>query len=860
LALSVLLLGGNFAHAGTPSYIGPWSYTVDLYKPTRVFSSQEEAVAAVLAYRIQEYNDSTIKSPQCNFRISPDPFVNSVSQRVEGVDAYVVVYLGVRFDKICDGRPIPQPPGFFEQGDIFSAFGKVRVVCASTQHYFDGLCLEVTPVDIADKGKNFGPPCDCAGALSNPNVGEPINTSTGNMWHVEQDYRALTGDDPLAITRTYNSSRLRPGSSDAAAFGKRWSNQYDAAVTPTVASTGTAVGRCWRLVTEPARIICDNPQVPPGTVNAVNVSRGDGKSYIFQRQPDNSWLGDADTNSRLASTLTSDGAIAGWTFLSAEGGSTERFDVEGKLLSIMTRSLQTQRLTYSTGETNDTSVGRAPVDAPVCGQVHPGAPVAKNRLLCVTDQWGRQLQFQYDVAGRIVQVINPENQTTQYEYDGVSGGCTPDLPDAPACKVGNLTKVSYPDGASRTYAYNERTRINAGNSCATTPPPIGAALGPLPNALTGLFDENGARYVSWTYNCGELATSSELAGGVEKVTLSYDYDSSSKQFITTIYDFVGDPAAPHSANVAFFAKPFLGVYKNTSLTGPCAECGGIQSRTYDANGNLTTSQDFAGIQTNYRYDIGRNLQISRTEAVGTTEVRTISTEWHPLFRLPVRVAEPKRLTTYSYDSAGNLLSRMEEATGDLTGAAAFAASKIGKSRIWRYTYNQLGQVMSVTGPRTDQFVQTSYTYDAMGNLDSVTDPLGRKTLLSNYTASGLVGRIAAPNGTVTELTYTPRGWLATKSVTSGAMVETTVFSYDAAGQLRKLTLPDQSSIDYAYDDAHRLVRVSDSLGNSVNYALDLRGNRMREQTVDPDGVLQRQISRQFNDYNNQLYKVTGGEL
>ena len=30
---------------------------------------------------------------------------------------------------------------------------------------------------------------------------------------------------------------------------------------------------------------------------------------------------------------------------------------------------------------------------------------------------------------------------------------------------------------------------------------------------------------------------------------------------------------------------------------------------------------------------------SRTEAVGTAEARTISTQWHPTLRLPVRVAE-----------------------------------------------------------------------------------------------------------------------------------------------------------------------------------------------------------------------------
>ena len=41
----------------------------------------------------------------------------------------------------------------------------------------------------------------------------------------------------------------------------------------------------------------------------------------------------------------------------------------------------------------------------------------------------------------------------------------------------------------------------------------------------------------------------------------------------------------------------------------------------------------------------------------TAATRTISTQWHPMFRLPVQVAEPKRITTYTYDSQGNLTSQ-----------------------------------------------------------------------------------------------------------------------------------------------------------------------------------------------------------
>jgi YD repeat-containing protein len=59
-----------------------------------------------------------------------------------------------------------------------------------------------------------------------------------------------------------------------------------------------------------------------------------------------------------------------------------------------------------------------------------------------------------------------------------------------------------------------------------------------------------------------------------------------------------------------------------------------------------------------------------------------------------------------------------------------------------------------------------------------------------------------------------------------------------------------------YDDAHRLIKVSDSAGNSVEYDLDVLGVRIAERYKDPTGALARQISRSL-DVNAAIFKVTG---
>ena len=77
----------------------------------------------------------------------------------------------------------------------------------------------------------------------------------------------------------------------------------------------------------------------------------------------------------------------------------------------------------------------------------------------------------------------------------------------------------------------------------------------------------------------------------------------------------------------------------------------------------------------------------------------------------------------------------------------------------------------------------------------------------------------------------------------------TSFEYYPTGLLEKVTLPDESSLSYAYDPAHRLIEVSDSLGNKIAYTLDAMGNRMAERSYDPSGVLHRAHTRVINSLN-----------
>ncbi|WP_434114258.1 RHS repeat-associated core domain-containing protein [Methylocaldum sp. GT1TLB] len=402
------------------------------------------------------------------------------------------------------------------------------------------------------------------------------------------------------------------------------------------------------------------------------------------------------------------------------------------------------------------------------------------KISTVTDNGGRTLTFTYNENGLIHTMTDPAGGVYSYTYDADR----------------NLTGVTYPDGTTKTYLYNELAHTSGAN---------------LPHALTGIIDENGNRYATFTYDAQGRAISTEHAGGADKYRVTYNAGQSS-----TVTD-------PLNTVYTYQFQHLLGSARLKSVNQPCMSgCGTAASNlTFDANGNVTSLTDFKGVKTTYVYDLNRNLEISRTEAAGTPEARAITTQWHSTFRLPTKISEPGRSISFTYDSHGNRLTKTITAGG--------------QSRTWTYTYNDDGQVTSVDGPRTDVADLTTLAYDAQGNLSTVTNALGHVTTYGAYDAHGRVGRITDPNGLVIDLAYDARGRLISRTVDG----TTATFQYDGVGQLTQVTLPNGAYLQYTYSAARRLTDITDALGNTIHTTYDLAGNKLREEVFDPANTLAR---------------------
>ncbi|MEM5125954.1 RHS repeat domain-containing protein, partial [Enterococcus faecium] len=150
-----------------------------------------------------------------------------------------------------------------------------------------------------------------------------------------------------------------------------------------------------------------------------------------------------------------------------------------------------------------------------------------------------------------------------------------------------------------------------------------------------------------------------------------------------------------------------------------------------------------------------------------------------------------------------------------------------------------------------------------GDVYRVTNALGQTTTFVAYDKNGRVARQSNTNGIITDLTYSPRGWLLTRTVranadgsaSSGDAV--TTMSYTAYGSVASIQDADGVTVNYTYDAAHRLTKITDALGNYVQYTLNAAGNKTAEQTYDSSGTLRRSLSRTYNTLG-QLTQVTDG--
>ncbi len=630
-------------------------------------------------------------------------------------------------------------------------------------------------------------------------VGDPVNPATGNKFEVLELGR-IEGSFPVFLSINYNSS----GDSlilapNQKSFGKMRSHNYGMRIA--VSSSAS--------------------------VTSAYVLRPDGKTYAFDRSGSD-WIGDSDVPDLLQSTRDSTGAVVSWVY-ARQDGTLETYDASGKLTAITRRDGQAQVLNYDTA----------------------------GHLLSVTDPQGRSIAFTWNDHNRIVAVVGPNGATNQLAYDASD----------------NLASITFADSHVWTFIYGENdSRTNFAG----------------PNSMTGQIDEAGNRIDSTTYISGILTVRSNVSA---VGTGSFYFAGLPGQQNSNSYQITDGLGAKESASLTYF----FGVPKPMTVTRTCDGCTTqTNTYTYDANGRIASKVDGNNNLTNTIYD-AQGLLLSKVEAKGTPNERTTSTTWNTALRVPLtRTVKDNASKTISkeawaYNSAGQPTAQClidTAAAPSYTCAAAGTAPAGVRRTVMSYctsvnttTCPLIGLLLKSDGPRTDVTDTVSYAWypttdesgcttaggacHHLGDLKSTTDGAGLVTTYVSYDKMGRVTRVKDPNGVLTDFSYTPRGWLASKTVrasasgTASSLDAVTTVSYDPTGTVHSVRDADGVTTTYTYDVAHRLTDLTDGTGARVHYTLDVAGHRTAEQVLTPTGTVVRSLGRTFNALG-QLTALTDG--
>jgi RHS repeat-associated protein len=434
------------------------------------------------------------------------------------------------------------------------------------------------------------------------------------------------------------------------------------------------------------------------------------------------------------------------------------------------------------------------------------------KLSSVSDTYGRTIGLSY-TSGLLTGLTTPDSLSLTYGY--VSFGSGGHL-------VSTVTYNTSP-ATHQTYAYSNTS---------------------FPAALTGITDENGHSYASWTYNSSGRMATSQLSGGVNYTSVSY-FDTSGDRHV----------AGPLGITETYKFSTLQGVPKVTEIDRASNGTVAFASRgfTYDSNGYLKTATDWNNNQTAYTNN-SHGLPTSIVFASGSTVSHTTSITYDTTWARLAHIITTPGLTITNNYAAGNgtLLTRV---LADTT-ATSVPYSTNGQTRTWTYTYTSTGQLASAQLPRTDVTAKTTFTYVG-GVLTNIQDALNHNTHVATYKAGGLPLTVRDPNNTLTTLAYSPRLWLTSSVLASSSGNLTTSLQYDSAGELTKATLPDSSYLSYAYNNAHLLTTITNRLSETQGFTYNSAGNLTQTLWKNASAVTKRQHTATYDALGRMLTDVGG---
>jgi RHS repeat-associated protein len=408
-----------------------------------------------------------------------------------------------------------------------------------------------------------------------------------------------------------------------------------------------------------------------------------------------------------------------------------------------------------------------------------------------------------------------------------------------------LTRLLHSNGDSITLSYNAQGRIRQ-------------LTDPAGDITTYAYDTSGEHLLSvtgtwgtilYTYDLGQGTArehalhSIEYPGGTHRY---FEYDDRGRLFteqrdggagwISYSYDSAGGVSITNAAGDT--ATMLL---NNLGQVGQFQDALGRSTRVgYDTKGNRVLLAVPRDLEYSYAFDDQGNV-IRQVDPLGNS----IGFTYDPMFNRLLSVTDARgNVTRYGYDDRGNP-SRItypdesfRKASYDPVGNILESVNARGQAI--HYTYDDRGLVKRkgyVDGSHVD------FTYDGHGNMRTATDASGTTTM--EYDSRNLLKLITYPSGRFIRFTYDDGGRRTQMSDQDGFTVN---YHYDAAGRLERLTDSQDATVaSYTYDLAGRLGQKILGNGTYTTYEYDAAGQLLHLVNHAPDGSVNSRFDYTYDE-------------
>jgi RHS repeat-associated protein len=393
-------------------------------------------------------------------------------------------------------------------------------------------------------------------------------------------------------------------------------------------------------------------------------------------------------------------------------------------------------------------------------------------LNSIIDAMGRSQSYGYDLAGRVTQQTLPDGRVIQFTYD----------------PNGNVTLITPPSKPSHSFSY---TSVDLESQY--TPPAAGI----------------GTPATQYAYNLDKQLTKITRPDGQ---TMDFDYDAGGRLSTITV----------PNGTLGYAYHATTGNLQTLTATD-----GGTLSYTYD--GSLLKQETWGGavsgtVTRTYNNDFrvtglavnGANIAFAYDNDGLLTQAGSETLARDPQHGLITGTTLSSVTTAQAYNPFGEM--------------SRFTASQSGSQVLdVQYTRDKLGRITQKTEAVSGQTDTYAYTYDLAGRLTDVAKNGSNIAHYSYDSNSNRTGKTGASGNVIasyddqdrlltygsTSYAYTDNGELKSKTFNG----QTTRYVYDVLGNLRSVSLPGGTTIEYVIDGRNRRIgkKVNDTLTHAWLY-------------------------------------------